>query len=151
METFPCIICGAALERVVEHAEGQPSDGIMCETAGNYGSTVWDSMGGEVLAFNICDPCMVRAGEQGRVMTCRRYRLILADEATVGPVVVGREHLDRAYVPWHQGLGHDDEPVHLSADELAAIEGAGIAPQYPARIELQFPVEKIRQMAGPVL
>lgn len=150
MDTFPCIICGAPLERVMESASAQPSDGIMCETYGNYGSTVWDSMDGEVLAFNICDPCIVRAGRQGRVMTCRRFRPVLADEATVGPVVVGREWVDRAYVPWHHGLERDDEPLHLSMDELDALpEGTGVSPRYPARVELQFPVEHIRRMADP--
>jgi len=52
--SFPCIICGEPLERAFG-LEQQPSGGIMCENAGNYGSAVFDSMDGERLAFNICD------------------------------------------------------------------------------------------------
>lgn len=137
-ESFPCIICGGTLERVVEWTEAQPSDGIMCETAGNYGSTVWDSMSGERLAFNICDPCMIRAGEQGRVWTYRKYRLLLTDAGPLHRMVIGRENLrDRPHIPWHQGLAPDDEEVFVTADELESL---------PRSCELSMTIEEIRRL-----
>ncbi|MGA2412740.1 MAG: hypothetical protein ABSG46_20450 [Candidatus Binataceae bacterium] len=140
-ESFPCIICGVTLHRAWDEGlEQQPEDGIMCETAGNYGSTVWDRTNGERLAFNICDPCMVNAGIQGRVMTYRKFRVLLIDNGGPAPIVIGREWLrDRPYVPWHNGLESDDENVVLSLDEVEHL---------PDHCELQhdLTVEDIRMM-----
>jgi hypothetical protein len=137
--SFPCIICGRTLERAwAEGSEAQPSEGIMCETAGNYGSTVWDSMDGERLAFNICDPCMARAGGQGRVMTYRRYRPILVAAGPLHRLVVGRENLrDRPYVRWHAGMPGDDEPLWMDLEELEHL---------PASCELTVPLDQITEM-----
>jgi len=138
-DSFPCIICGRKLQRVVEFAEAQPADGIMCETPGNYGSTVYDSMDGEYLAFSICDPCMITAGEQGRVMTYRKRRPILVSAGPLNRMVVGYERLrDRPYIPWHAGLTADDEPLFMDLDELAAL---------PQNCELIVPLEEVRVMA----
>ncbi len=132
-ESFPCLICGKRLERANETYEQQPNDGIMCETAGNYGSTVFDSQDGERLAFNICDECMVKAGAQGRVMTYRKYRPVL-----VSKVVVGREMLkNRPYIPWNADLEPDTEPVHLEPDELDGL---------PASFQFEMPVAEIRRL-----
>lgn len=138
-ESFPCIICGKPLERALESFEPQPSEGIMCETGGNYGSTIFDSIDGEQLAFNICDECMVRAGEQGRVMTRRKFRLILVDAGPLHRLVVGYERLDRPYVRWHNGLEHDDESIVMEVGELAHL---------PKHCVLNIPLDEIRAMAA---
>jgi hypothetical protein len=112
IEALPCIICGDTLKNVWEDAENQPSDGVACTTNGNYGSTVYDSiLNGEFLEFNICDPCLVKAGEQGRIYTARTRRAVDLEEwGIIGSV-------SAPYVPvlWHQGLpGMEDGaiPVH---------------------------------------
>lgn len=76
-KSFPCIICGKELESVImqdsDELEAQPHGGVMCQTYGNYGSTVFDPFNG-MLAFNICDNCLVEAGEKGRVfLTYKPY------------------------------------------------------------------------------
>jgi hypothetical protein len=112
----------------------QPSGGIMCETAGNYGSTVFDSMDGEYLAFNICDECMTRAGAQGRVMTYRKYRPVV-----VTGVTVGREMLrDRPYIPWNAELEPDGEPVYLDVGELEGL---------PASFRFEMSIAEVRRLA----
>ncbi len=106
VEALPCIICGTALKNVWEDAENQPGDGVACITEGNYGSTVYDPvLSGEFLEFNVCDVCLVRAGQQGRIYTARRARPVsMGDLGIVG-------WIKAPYVPvlWHQGLpGMDD-------------------------------------------
>lgn len=149
-DSFPCIICGKPLERVSEHgSEAQPSGGIMCETGGNYGSAVWDSEDGERLAFSICDPCMVEAGERGRVWTYREFRLILASRRRL---VIGREELrGRPYIPWHEGLAADDEAITMDADEaecMIAENPARYTPLPPPMVTFTISPEEIRKIAG---
>lgn len=138
----PCLICGLSLERVHEDADMQPSDGIYCETPGNYGSTVFDPMDGEYLAFLICDPCMTRAGEQGRVMVYRRSRpVVLPMPGRNASMVIGREDLrNRPFIPWHAGLPHDDETVTIDPDEVEHL---------PASVHLTVTPAEIRRMAAP--
>lgn len=64
---LPCVVCGRTLRNVMDETDNQPSDGVVCQTRGNYGSTVFDSFNGEKLEFNLCDPCLVKADEQGRI------------------------------------------------------------------------------------
>ncbi len=73
-QALPCLVCGRALENVWDGAINQPSHGVSCLTSGNYGSTAFDSMNDEMLEFSICDECLVRAGEQGRVLIGRHRR-----------------------------------------------------------------------------
>lgn len=133
-ESFPCIICGQSLERVFEE-EGQPDDGVMCKTSGNYGSTVYDPHDMRYLAFNICDPCLVRAGEQGRVMETRDYQPVVVD----GFGLVGRQRVERPYVSWHRGLPSDDAQVLLDVEDLDKL---------PASFELLLTPEEIRKGIG---
>lgn len=135
----PCLACGKVLQQALsEKSPMQPDEGIYCETPGSYGSTVWDSLDGEYLVFLICDECMIRAGEQGRVMTYRKWRPVLSDAGFSVPSVVGREWLrNRGLVRWHHGLPADDEPLYLAPDELENIPVAR-----PARgVELFHPVK----------
>lgn len=60
---LPCFKCRKELEPVDPafgfRASGQPYEGVMCSTGGNYGSRVFDSMGRDSLYFNICDECLL--------------------------------------------------------------------------------------------
>lgn len=137
MDSFPCIICGAPLGAVMDAAQAQPGDGIMCETAGNYGSTVHDSMDGKYLAFNICDPCMIRAGAQGRVRMIRKFRLILVTEGPLKRMVVGRQFLNRAHVRWPMDADLGDEDLVVSLEELRHL---------PPDCHLDMPLNQVEAM-----
>ena len=106
IEALPCVVCGKALRNAFEDAENQPSDGVACTTHGNYGSTVYDPvLTGEFIEFNLCDECLVRAGEQGRIYTARTRRpVFMTDFGIVGSIKA-------PYTPvlWRQGTpGYDD-------------------------------------------
>ena len=67
--TLPCLACGKPMVNAIDKVENQPSFGVVCHTYGNYGSTVWDSLDGRNhLEFNVCDDCLTKAGQTGRVM-----------------------------------------------------------------------------------
>jgi hypothetical protein len=124
---LPCIICGTPLKNVWEDAENQPDGGVACITEGNYGSTVYDPvMTGEFLEFNLCDPCLVKAGEQGRIYTARRARPVaMADFGIVG-------YIKAPYVPviWHRGMPGMDDTIHVEdLEEFRALgHGATLFP-----------------------
>lgn len=114
---WPCIICGANLERVFTD-EGQPNDGVVCTTHGNYGSTVFDDLTGEYLAFNICDSCLTDKAAEGRVMITRSSIPVQLD---IQPGICGAYPVDRPYVPWHVGMEPWDERFTVSTEEI--VEG----------------------------
>lgn len=75
-----CLVCGIELEPThPELCPTQPNEGVMISTAGNYGSRVWDSMDGYVLAVVICDDCLVKAADMGRVQLDRHYIPVQTD------------------------------------------------------------------------
>lgn len=129
-DSFPCIICGGTLERESDEYEGQPADGVMCSTRGNYGSTVYDAMTGEYLAFNICDPCLVERGKMGRLFATRSSIPVQTDvvigrsrESGFGaPIIVksivGYQTVERPYIPWHQGMPEDEAACYIPIEEL---------------------------------
>lgn len=65
-----CIVCNKELEPAfpppIEH--NQPYGGTSFTSRGHYGSTVWDPMDGTYLEINICDECLVKAGDEGKVL-----------------------------------------------------------------------------------
>lgn len=71
MHALSCIACGKPLVNVTEDSINQPYVGTSFSSHGHYGSTVWDPMDGELLEINVCDTCLLRAGEADRVL---RYR-----------------------------------------------------------------------------
>lgn len=110
VEALPCIVCGEPLKNVWEDTQNQPDDGVACTTSGNYGSTVWDPvLTGEFLEFNICDPCLVRAGQQGRVYVARTRRPVHMH----GFGVVGSIRAPYTPVLWHQGLAGYDDMIYV--------------------------------------
>ena len=131
LDSFPCIICGVGLTRVMPEAEGQPDDGVMCQTHGNYGSTIFDPEDYSYLAFNICDPCLVKAGDEGKVMITRIYAPVSLDNGRYVSVV-GRIKADRPYIPWHNGLSSDDNSaITLEIEELDKYVKAGKVELHP--------------------
>lgn len=101
-DALPCIVCDKPLRNVFIEAGNQPRDGVCVQTRGNYGSAVWDSFDGEFLEFNICDDCLVKAGEKGQVWAARTKRPIVNDDGD-------REWVDAPYrpVPWTKNLPSD--------------------------------------------
>ena len=59
-----CIVCSRPCEVLWEGAKGDniPAmhDGVVCFSYGNYGSTVFDPMGGTCLRFALCDGCLAK-------------------------------------------------------------------------------------------
>lgn len=110
VEALPCVICGEPLKNVWEDAENQPNNGVACTTHGNYGSTVYDPvLTGEFLEFNICDVCLVRVGQQGRIYTARTRRPVhMNDYGIVGSI-------SAPYTPvlWHKGLPGMDDMIYV--------------------------------------
>lgn len=103
---LPCVICGKWLRNVMpDYTTNQPSEGTSFWTHGNYGSTVFDPMDGTFIEVNICDECLVRAGEQERVLAGRDRRPVYIE----GWGICGHERVDRALVPWTKNLASYDE------------------------------------------
>ena len=62
-----CIICKRVLKNVLNTTD-IPVDALMCQTTGNYGSGVHDSIDESgILVFNICDGCFVKLGDEGLI------------------------------------------------------------------------------------
>lgn len=116
--SYPCIKCGRELTRASDEYEAQPNDGVMCSTTGNYGSTVFDPMDGQAIAFNICDDCLVRLGKLGRLYAYREFTYVVIDHK-----VVGKIYSTHVYVPWHKDLADDGvgEIKLDSIDELKTL------------------------------
>lgn len=132
-ESFPCLVCGKVLTRSSDDYEAQPNDGLMCQASGNYGSTVFDPFDLSLLAFNVCDSCMVKAAEQGRVMVTRYHQPINTDHMQM----IGRERVVAVYVPWKPNLPGDGREVFVGVDEIEA---------YAKRdgVELKFDIDTIK-------
>ena len=130
--SFPCLKCGATLTRSSRDYEGQPNDGIMCQSYGNYGSTVFDPMDGSYLAFNLCDPCVKRAAKQGRLMITRDKVHITTHKLGI----VGSMRVDRPYIPWTPKLASDGDSEGLEFD-LEELK------RYKDKITFHIPLEQI--------
>lgn len=67
-----CIVCGYQPESAIGDKDpntNQPYMATKFTTGGHYGSTIYDPMSGrEYLELNICDACLIKAAEQGRVL-----------------------------------------------------------------------------------
>src|SRR5215467_6141054 len=120
-EDFPCLLCGKVLYREGDD-EGQPRDGVVVYTHGNYGSRAFDDLHGEFLAFNICDDCLRQRGAEGSIYISQSAVNVWVEGAICGVIPV-----DRPYVPWHPGMQPSDEKYHVEISEI--IEGT-----WPKRI-----------------
>ena len=73
-EMVKCISCGKELKgEICEGRVGMLYDGLICETRGNYGSTVFDLEDG-LLQFYLCDKCAVAKGDQIEYQRFERQR-----------------------------------------------------------------------------
>lgn len=109
-----CIVCGRELREVSPgYSENQPSDGVVAIINGNYGSTVFDPFDGTHLEVNVCDPCLVKAGEKGRVLSGRQRRPV-----TIDNLLIGYEELSAPLVQWHQGIPAYGDTCELHEEDL---------------------------------
>ena len=133
-QSFPCVICGRVLLRDMDDYEAQPREGVMCSTHGNYGSTVYDPVGsGEYLAFNICDPCLVEAGERGRLFATHSARPVKAYVGGYRSLVGWQRVAQRPYVPWYRHMPDDGDELVIDLYE-----------DLPEGVELNVPLEDLR-------
>lgn len=118
-ESLPCLVCG---ERLLQAMPGtpEPDGGVLCTTTGNYGSTVFDPFDGERLRFNVCDRCLIAAGEAGRVVSGHPAQPVVYDDGDGERWTVGHIALDDpGDVPWTAGLPARDMPaVGLDVEQL---------------------------------
>lgn len=132
-DALPCIACGVFLRNVYDNAANQPSGGTAFTTEGHYGSTVFDPMNGEHIEINVCDDCLVQAGQRGAVYAGRSRRPVVVEG-----IHVGWEAIDRPLVEWHKGLsGYDD---------VCALDESDIRERLPETIHLHHSVTEIRAM-----
>lgn len=111
-EALPCIACGATLVNVFD-ADNQPQEGLAFTSNGHYGGTAFDPMDGSFIEVNVCDPCLIAAGEQGRVLAARTKIPVYADG-----FFVGHAPADYKPVPWRQGLPADDKRLELELEDV---------------------------------
>lgn len=69
--TPACIVCGVELDRLWDEDVSTPKGGLSFQTHGHYGSSAFDPMDTRLLQVNVCDTCIRRAAEQGRVLLAR--------------------------------------------------------------------------------
>lgn len=75
--TPACLVCGAELPRAWEEDVSTPNGGLSFQTHGHYGSSAFDPMDSRLLQINVCDPCIRRGAEQGRVLLARVSRPVV--------------------------------------------------------------------------
>lgn len=107
---IPCFVCGAVLRNVDTAADNQPSEGTEFRTYGHYGSTFWDSLDGEELVLNVCDPCL--RARTDRLAQHKRHLPVLIG----GRVLVGRQDVARPMVPYTGN--RDDTVLRVDAEDV---------------------------------
>ncbi len=144
---IPCIVCDKALENVDEAAENQPHKGTTFTSGGHYGSTAFDPMNGEFLEINICDDCLRKRAEQGKVMIGRERKPLIylarirsGDEYLFMPSRFGWTKAHRALVRWRPDMEDDDDDLLIeSAEEYFELRAQGL-------VESWFKDDEIRAM-----
>lgn len=138
-DALPCIVCRTPLDQAMNGHQlsesNQPSDGVCASTIGNYGSTVYDSMGGTSrLVFSVCDDCLKKAGEDGIVMYWRQAREVVVEDpfemeplesapetprTIIAHAHVGWEPLDRPLIIWDptKNWEHEDGEDKLIVEQ----------------------------------
>lgn len=117
MEALRCIVCKKELKNVFEGTTNQPDEGLFFVSHGNYGSRVFDPMDGTFLEINVCDDCLVEAGEAGLVYSGRSRRPVVVD-TRYGPLVVGWERLERPLVEWKKDVPAYGDSVTIDPEEV---------------------------------
>ena len=107
---IPCFVCGTVLRNVDTASDNQPSAGTEFRTYGHYGSTFWDSLDGEELVLNVCDPCL--RARTDRLAQHKRHLPVLIG----GRVLVGRQDVARPMVPYTGN--RDDTVLRVDAEDV---------------------------------
>jgi hypothetical protein len=76
VKPLPCIRCGkqpvlAVPAAVIENfgdRHNQPYEATVFYSHGQYGSTVWDEMGRDVIEINVCDKCLLEEAAKGNIL-----------------------------------------------------------------------------------
>lgn len=132
-DALPCIVCGKPLRNVMDDCDNQPYVGTAFTTGGHYGSTVWDEgfTSQEQLEINVCDTCLLRAGDSNRVLRSREERQKVVWHSVLWAPDPDRHHTlkenereygsawgaDEPYVPAYEDVEAD--PFH-APEELEA-------------------------------
>lgn len=106
---LPCFKCAKVLPNVFVEADNQPYGGTVFTTEGHYGSTFWDSFGGEELVLTVCDDCLKEHSD--RLGQQKAYLPVFCEG-----VLVGRQVVDRPLVAYTGNL--DDTRAHVHVEEL---------------------------------
>ena len=78
-----CVCCDKRLTAVggSEVPWYQPEDGVVCDTIGNYGSAVFDSLSGvESLRFFVCDECLLEKARHAFVFQVGKKDVLSLEE-----------------------------------------------------------------------
>jgi hypothetical protein len=118
-EALACFCCESPLEMAVPPEQGgselQPYAGTNFDTEGHYGSTVFDPLAtGDKIYINICDDCIRDRAAKGLVLTRVAY-LSMFDERGV---IVGRQWIDRGFVPWNPELDYNEDRINIEDEEV---------------------------------
>lgn len=137
MTVAPCIVCGQEMEAPFsmdgETFFNQPQEGTGFTTEGHYGSTVFDPMNGNNLSITVCDPCLVLAGQAGRVLLGRDWKPVVAVmEGSSRPMRVGITAAPRALTTWNpkSDTEDDDEVLEIEPEEVGVISKVTWAPAF---------------------
>ena len=103
-EALPCAVCGAAVENMDDTYANSPYAATAFQTHGHYGSTIFDPMNGSYLELNVCDSCVRRLGEEGKILLGQDRKRVMTGSLLVGWMKVWRE-----LVPWKPGIEADDD------------------------------------------
>jgi hypothetical protein len=112
-QALPCVVCGIYLRNVWDEAENQPKDGLAFSSRGHYGSTVFDPMDGTFIELNICDKCLIEAGERGRVLSGRRMRPVAFEN-----LEIGWEEVETPLVEWNKDVAAYGDIAELYVEDL---------------------------------
>jgi len=134
-DALPCIVCGKPLRNVLDDAENQPYVGTAFTASGHYGSTVWDEgfRSQERLEINVCDTCLLRAADAGKVLAYRsaptqwlytpwkpdenRHHTLKENEKEYGSAWGA----DEPYIPAYEDVEND--PFHTPEELETARQG----------------------------
>ena len=113
-----CIICDKRLYNIYKDIDNQPDNGTTFTSRGNYGSTVWDTVMGEMfLMINICDDCLKEKAE--KVFMGQDYRIVTSCGDRKWPgAAIGRMRIERELVTFNPDVTYSDEEDVITVESL---------------------------------
>ena len=113
VEALPCVRCDSPLENVFDDAENQPHAGLAFTSAGHYGGTLFDPMDGSYIEISLCDKCLAKMRDAGRVLYGRKSKPVIYQGDVVGWTPVHRE-----LVTWNGQDEPPEEPLQIGDLDL---------------------------------